>query len=412
MKIKKIWKSAFLLALIPGSLLSSVALISCGSKAKPPAKATWSEFKVNAKAEKEINIIKNATPLVWADATANQLVRSSFVPDEANKIINITIVRTIDATNISNANFQIIFTTKKYDVKNWICSNKPAIDSTWAQFLAAVQVANPADFLAAAKKSPNYKTKFIWGGDTSQQTWQADDKAEFDVYGGLVTSGQEIPDPAGVNLMHGNPTDAAAIDKTAATVTVVISKTNRAGLFDADPIKIVYKYSGAKFDIAKGIFSKTMQLQSNKKYLAVIDVQKYINNIVAANPNNANWTIFAKNYWSSDADKTHSITIDSWMTTKLGKDYATSGGWAFHMNGDYAPDNSIKDANGKEIGLQYFIPVQFTKNSDATTTRIFDITNDFIYAYPNGDPNSNPKTNWIANTPFDFSWNCVETTKH
>ncbi len=388
MRIKKIWKSAFLLTLIPGSLLSSVALISCGSKEKPAPKATWTDFKGAASDETVYKIVSNAKPSVWAGVTTGLDIHS-FVPDEANKIIKVNIIHTIDASTKSNANFQIKFENKKYDVKNWTCSKKPVSDFTWDDFLAAVQAVTPDDFLAAAKKSPNYKTKFTWGGDTSQQTWQAGDKAEFDVYGGLVTVKPQIPDPAGVNLMHGNPTDKAAIDKTAATVTVVISKTNRAGLFDADPIKIVYQYSGSDFNISKGVFSKATQLQSRAKYLAVANA--VIGDFVNDDDKTAGWNKFAKESW---VDNLHTPDNTIAKTLQWGP---TSSGWKVTLN-DNEPEQPIGSGAS---GVRYYLQVWWI--SDATfqlshpnDVHKFEITNNFIYL-------DSTHTN-ITTTPFNNSW--------
>ncbi len=399
MKIKKIWKSAFLLTLIPGSLLGSVALISCGSKSTPPKVSAWDDFLAAAKAEDAINIVQVSNPKGWSDATANQLWRSSFTPDKGNKIINVNIVRTVDKTIKSNADFKIEFKNKDYVVDDWICIKTPVNNFTWEQFVSAVQTSKPADFLAAAKKSPNYKTKFIWAGDSSQQTWLNDDKAEFDVYGGLAGA---PPDADGLNLMHGNPTDTAAINKTAATITVVISKTNRAGLFDADPIKIIYHYTGSLFDIDIATFSKTVQLQSRAKYLSVIDSKDYIKSMIENPISNSDWLTFATHYWSLVTDNKHGITLDTWTADRIGFNYIGLG-WKFKLLPGYQKDIPIKDTKGTEIGLQYCIKVEFTITGSQHNPWDLTFTNNFMYA------DSHNKN--ITNTPFDFNWTCVAYSK-
>ncbi len=124
MNFKKYLKISLfsIVGLIP--LTTSTFLVSaCGSKATPPAKVTFADFVVDAKAESIVDIVAQTQPEGWGQLPDNDLFISSG-PTSNPIRANVTIM--LKSNSIKNeATFVATFHNRDYAITDWKCSIPP-----------------------------------------------------------------------------------------------------------------------------------------------------------------------------------------------------------------------------------------------------------------------------------------------
>ncbi len=308
----KLWKiiiSSF--TIICGTTSATTSLVSCGKKnTPPPLKQTWDQFLKKANAESFYNIVQNAKPPAnnWKNLPSTDFIKYN------NMIVNKPII-TIEILSKSlseYASFLIVAPSNNdYKVSNWACTKqpKPTPSKQWNIFKTAAITVTAAKLLTQAKTINDYK-KFHWIGDTTQQTWQTGQMAEFDVYGGNGGSDTYLG-------MNGKP----LISEINHTITAIISISdgNKRGKYDADPIQAVITDQGSSYQLSDWVFSQTNQLQSQQKYLVLfaqsIGTLPNYGVIKITDPAWKVWTHFADNNFISNDDPNH--TADNFVTSYL-----------------------------------------------------------------------------------------------
>ena len=291
--------------------------VSCTTKRQ---RQSWKYFKKETAAESAFNIVKATKTPTWSDAKASELKKTDYTVDDENLEVTLTIVRTMSDGLAYETNFKITYKSgTEYNVNNWKYIDPPTVlnQKNWATFKYFASLVSASGLLAQIKKL-NLLDSFKWTyGTPSQVRWSINDKAEFDTYGALTNH-----DESGFKGMSGKPVS----DYKHKTITAIISRVGREGLYDADPILAKATYiDGDSYDISKWKFSKTTQRQSiekgEKMLLAEFNVAKSLSH-------------------SADFGK---FGLENWAT--LGKDTAAVN----HSHSNYIVDvlERQKDSKGK-----------------------------------------------------------------
>ncbi len=384
MKSKKFFKTTMTsFAILGGTSLCTSALVSCGKKnTPPPAKATWDQFQKKARAESLYNIVQNANPP--ADDWKN-LSSTDFGP-YGNIVVNKPMITIkILAKSLSEyASFSISAPSDNtYKVGNWACSKAPSPTPSeqWTTFKTAAIAVTASDLLKQSGTDP-YK-KFHWIGDTTQQTWQTGQTAEFDVYGG--NGGTDT-----YKGMSGTP----VVSETNHTITAIISiaNSNKRGNYDADPIQAVITDTGSPYGLSGWVFTQTKQLQSQQKYAEVFDAS--IGDLpntgdIQPAPVNATWTHFAIHNYISNESTDH--TNNNYVSIYLAKHQLSN--WVLIRVENYNPNQP--DSNNNRLKNVLTLKI-WTSLNNPTTSYTVTLTSYF---------NFKDKSNTNVGSAFNFNWN-------
>ncbi len=248
------------------SVGGSVAFVSCGHKHKATF-GTFGTFQTAALKENVANIVKNAKVKAssWVGFKDDDFTKQGLPTIEGHKIT----IKIYAKSNWTIASFSITAPANNvYRVGDWECSNQPALvpNGTWEQFKTLALAETPTNLLSTVKKVPNYKKNFKWDGDANINAWAENAIPEFDVYGGSGTTGDPL------DVMHGQP----LIDQSKQTVTAIISikDSTKEGLYDADPIKAVIRYTNnVNYHVSDWIFTPIVQSQSFIKYKSIFETE-------------------------------------------------------------------------------------------------------------------------------------------
>ncbi len=318
MKKIKITKILMFSTMVATTLSYGTLIASCGKKETPPKVDPWTQFKKLALAE---------TPLALRSVVSNDYIAKFHwtndnvavwayggKPAQKGDLQEITATIVIkDANEYQNfpINFDIVLNDDGYSPDDWTYSQNPNVVS-WDNFKGlALQMTAPL-LLAAAKKSEEWgKDGFSWTyGNPNQTKWVDGDIAQWDEYGGLATSGQEIPNLPGVDLMHGK-INANEQDQT---ITAIISKVGHEGIYDADPIKaVIYDLNGEDiYNVKNWAFNKVEQKQSQAKFHHLFDVEYDVLKTINWETNRQPWIDFPNRNWE---DKAHTTNVKIYFET-------------------------------------------------------------------------------------------------
>ncbi len=282
--MKKILRLSLLLgAISPLVGTSLLTIVSCGHKSSPHS-ITWNGFKDAATHEKAINIVTAVTPPSWKGATKDQLTLGDFQVNDEDRIIDLTINRKVSTDDVYTGDFQISYIGEKYNVKNWIITKNPIQNPDWLRFQNKAKAETPKTLLALVKKTAIWPRLRWTYGNSTQIVWQANDTAEFDVYGGIDKNDYN---------MKGN----FVVSETYKKISCFISRVGHEGAYDSDPIKAVITFKKDIYNNANWVFSQDTQLQSKAKmmslFLDVVDKAKKNTKKSPFNFNNFQFTNWA-----------------------------------------------------------------------------------------------------------------------
>ncbi len=258
----KLWKIIISSFMIIGGTALSTTIVSCAKKQTPSPKATWNQFQNKVDEEMLSNIVDHANPQAafWYNLPDKDLGKDGNI-----SIYELTLTIKIQSKSLNEeASFSITAPTNfVYNVKGWSCSKQPKpipppFDQ-WAIFKKAAQKVTAKTLLNQAKTSGAFK-KFKWTGSVTTQTWQDDETAEFDIYGGSGNSDDHYEG------MAGRP--VALVSNQTITAIISIADSNKRGNYNSDPIKAVITDQGLDYNLNNWVFSQTKQLQSQTKYLS------------------------------------------------------------------------------------------------------------------------------------------------
>ncbi len=348
---------------------SMTTVVSCGHKNSSGGNG-WNTFKALALKETAKNLktqISDVTNFYWT--TSDVAIFSGNGHPKVTKydqeVIATIVIQDQASADSYPINFKIDYTAgSPYVVSDWSYSQASEIND-YDHFKASATAETGTTLLAKAKLAQNWASLKWYGTNV----WKASDQAEFDVFGG--NGGDDT-----YKGMAGNVT----FDDDAQSATAIISVKGKEGIYGAMPIKATITYnSKISYNANSWVFSQITQLQSQKKYVAVMNVQNntvYSKMTDSTHVQDSVWTNFLNNNW---LDEKHTQTIDS--NWKKSKGFQT-GDWvknsASYIPGDVLPNNSgfkakiifaVRTENGDPVG-SYIIQRDFNYLKDVDSKYI------------------------------------------
>ncbi len=246
-------------------LATDVLAVSCGKK-EPKASYKWADFKKDVQKETAMKIVQSTKPKGWEDTNANELSEGKFVFDDNVYTVTLDITRRKEV-NSWTASFEIdYFNNKKYNVSDWSCEQQPVENpNSWDFFKVTASKVTAEELITEARNSGAISGLKWTYGTASQVTWIKNDKAEFDTFGAIDRTKDSY------SGMKGKP----VINEANHTITAIISKKDKNGAYDSDPIEatMTYKLNEA-YDMTNWSFVKKEQLISEEKAESLFNAEK------------------------------------------------------------------------------------------------------------------------------------------
>ncbi len=358
---------------------SATIIASCGHKTSSSGKDNgWNTFKALALKETAKNLkteISNLAQFYWT--TSDVAIFSGNGHPKVTKYDQEVIATIVIQDQVSAHSYPINFTINyvgdvAYALTDWSYSQASEIND-YDHFKAAVNSETATTLLAKAKLAKNWATLKWYGTNT----WKSSDQAEFDVFGGN-----------GGDDTYQGMAGKIKIDDVAESASAIISIKGKEGIYGAFPIQVTITYnSKISYNANSWVFSQITQLQSQKKYVAVLNQESSSIYTKIDNPAMAaNWRDFLTNNW---LDKEHSTTVGyDW-------NHAAYSRTAFVVFSAFSANNNNLP-NGSGINTNLSIGVYY-KRGDSLITN-FILNHHFNYI-------KNVDSKYISvGYCFDYSW--------
>ena len=373
-------------------LATDIVVISC-SKKEPKETYTWADFKKDAQKETAFNIVQASKPNGWDNATEGELNGATFVVNDGAQKITIDITRT-KSMNSWVASFEVDYvSTIYYNVSQWRCDKQPAENpNSWELFKIDAKAVTAEELITEVRKS-GAVNKLKWTyGTASQIAWVEGDKAEFDTFGAIDRTKDSY------SGMKGKP----VINEANHTITAIISKKDKNGAYDSDPIEatITYKLNEA-YDMTNWAFVKKEQLISEEKAESLFNAEKAL--ATSGTDRDPfllrNWMTI-KNYPQTNADAIAHIPNTDKKTqikTALGILGFTTAYGLDLVNAETKFKSSVTDR-------QITSKMKFTFRMSNNTDGILNLQ--FYFNYVNDKDNTDGLTN------FNYTWMGTASIRH
>ncbi len=340
-----------------------------------PELTTWSEFETSALNETATNLknqISDVTKYHWTKsmvAVFSEEGHPKIMGSKQEIVATIVIKGKTEGTDFP-INFDIKFKKSTYHLKDWTYDQSSTIE--WDQFKGLALKMSPADLLAGAQKSEDWKY-MKWTGNPTESVWQTNDVPEFDVYGGTGATDDPYKGMDGQLIA----------DYDTKTISAIISIKDREGVYNANPIHATIIDDGDTiYNIQNWAFNQTQQHQSKLKYLGLTnDVIALANQMTG---NSDKWDKFStENFIGND----HKNTL---------LDFLSSNGYPGVIGTRSRTDGSSAGVeNSAKTALDTFINIKFNTEGQPIVPYHKKLTCSFEYI---------TITNKNVGLCFSYSW--------
>ncbi len=376
--MKKNWYKWFSLPLMLSTIVSSTALLSsCGSHHNGEQN-TWAAYKKLALKETAQSLksqISNLDELYWKTSDV-AIFSSNGYPKQAGsaeEIVATIIIQNQPLADSYPIKFIVDYTLgDTYEVSDWSHSQSSYVND-FEHFQASVKAETASALLAEAKASSDWAS-LKW---YTNKVWQASDLAEFDTFGALNNK-----DP--YQGMNGKPTT----NTTTTIASAIISVKGKEGVYGAMPIKATITYnSEISYNANSWHFSAMHQLQSQLKYVDVMNKQADAVYSKIQNSNSNAWNQLLNNNW---LDTQH---------TKLLKDGAIAGKYDVNTIEQFTSITNPLNVLPNKSGIQTQVIINL-HNSNGGNQQTYTLLRNFNYA-KSVIGQTIPKVGYC----FDYTWN-------